>query len=227
MHWSKEEKEILCDLYPKEGLSKNLEILLKRSKQAILHKASKLKLTKSSNWSENEDKMLKYYYDFGIWDLGKPKRSISAIHNRAVFLKLRCSDRALKEINKNNIIIKDYNLCYGYGKIIGGYIVHCKSGAVSRGLECPIFDGSLESAKFLDSIAFNFCSLSGLPITYKIYSRQTGTTASLDRIDSSKGYTKENVRWIHKDLNRIKSDYSDEMFIKYCNAVCEFNKNKK
>ena len=34
-------------------------------------------------------------------------------------------------------------------------------------------------------------------------------TASLDRIDSSKGYEKDNIRWVHKAINHIKSDIDD------------------
>jgi hypothetical protein len=46
-------------------------------------------------------------------------------------------------------------------------------------------------------------------------------TASLDRIDSSKGYFKGNVQWIHKDLNVMKMDLTEEKFIDYCKLVYE------
>ena len=38
-------------------------------------------------------------------------------------------------------------------------------------------------------------------------------TASLDRIDSSKGYEKDNIRWVHKAINHIKSDIDDNDLI--------------
>lgn len=50
-------------------------------------------------------------------------------------------------------------------------------------------------------------------------------TASLDRIDSSLGYTKNNVAWIHKDIQRMKSDFSLKYFIKICTKIADNNHN--
>lgn len=44
-------------------------------------------------------------------------------------------------------------------------------------------------------------------------------TASLDRIDSKKGYTKNNIRWIHKAINHLRSDIGDEDFIYLCHLI--------
>lgn len=61
------------------------------------------------------------------------------------------------------------------------------------------------------------CALSGLPIT--ISSTAKYNTASIDRIDSSKGYTKDNIQWVHKDINFMKRTYSQDYFIKMCKFV--------
>lgn len=50
-------------------------------------------------------------------------------------------------------------------------------------------------------------------------------TASLDRIDSLKGYTKDNVRWVYKDVNRMKWDLSHEQFLEICKLITEKSKN--
>jgi hypothetical protein len=50
-------------------------------------------------------------------------------------------------------------------------------------------------------------------------------TASLDRIDSSKGYIKGNVQWIHKIINYMKSNYSQQDFIEWCRRVVKHNEN--
>jgi hypothetical protein len=64
------------------------------------------------------------------------------------------------------------------------------------------------------------CALSGLDI--KIYyggiDKQTNT-ASLDRIDNAKGYTEDNIQWVHKDINWLKQDFTQEYFIKLCHKV--------
>jgi len=44
-------------------------------------------------------------------------------------------------------------------------------------------------------------------------------TASLDRIDSSKGYVKDNVQWVHKDINRMKWNFPQDKFVKLCSFV--------
>ncbi len=49
-------------------------------------------------------------------------------------------------------------------------------------------------------------------------------TASLDRIDSTKGYTLDNIQWIHKDLNKMKMNFANDYFIKTCKLVAENNK---
>jgi hypothetical protein len=48
-------------------------------------------------------------------------------------------------------------------------------------------------------------------------------TASLDRIDSSKGYVKNNIAWIHKDIQRMKSDFPLMYFIDTCNKISKNN----
>ena len=53
-------------------------------------------------------------------------------------------------------------------------------------------------------------------------------TASIDRIDSSKGYDKENCVSCCIQCNYMKSNYSAEEFIKKCGEIYEFytKKNK-
>jgi len=51
-------------------------------------------------------------------------------------------------------------------------------------------------------------------------------TASLDRIDSSKGYVKGNVQWVHKDINYMKKDLEEKYFVGLCSFVAN-HKGKK
>jgi hypothetical protein len=44
-------------------------------------------------------------------------------------------------------------------------------------------------------------------------------TASLDRIDGNKGYIVGNVRWVHKKINSLKSDFSDKELIYLCHLI--------
>lgn len=78
------------------------------------------------------------------------------------------------------------------------------------------------------------CSLSGLPIDFtntnpgNINRKESKydliCTASPDRIDSNKGYTKDNVQLVHKDVNMIKKEYDQDYFLKLCQLITENNK---
>ena len=48
-------------------------------------------------------------------------------------------------------------------------------------------------------------------------------TASLDRIDSKKGYNKKNVQWVHKNINIMKWDFDIKYFIELCILVAKNN----
>jgi hypothetical protein len=64
------------------------------------------------------------------------------------------------------------------------------------------------------------CVYSNLDLIFSKTRKTAGiSTASLDRIDSSKGYVKGNVQWVHKDVNWMKQDFNEEYFINMCNNV--------
>lgn len=81
------------------------------------------------------------------------------------------------------------------------------------------------------------CKLSGLDIDFenqnfrkisnresrkklgKKYDYDLKCTASLDRIDSNKGYTKNNIQLVHKDINMMKKEYEQDYYIKMCGLV--------
>jgi hypothetical protein len=68
------------------------------------------------------------------------------------------------------------------------------------------------------------CALSGIELTFPITYKDKSWTASLDRIDSSKGYILGNVQWVHKDINIMKNKFNQEHFINMCKLI---SNNKK
>lgn len=70
------------------------------------------------------------------------------------------------------------------------------------------------------------CALSGLSLDFPQGRKVHGGTASLDRIDSSRGYVENNVQWLHKDINMLKGSRTDEKLISLCNLVVNFKKLK-
>ncbi len=71
------------------------------------------------------------------------------------------------------------------------------------------------------------CALSGLELAFPKVSKDKNWTASLDRIDSSKGYVEGNVQWVHKDVNIMKNKFDNQYFINMCKKIaggaCETN----
>ena len=64
------------------------------------------------------------------------------------------------------------------------------------------------------------CAYSGVDICFSKPGRpNTETTASLDRIDSSKPYTKTNVHWIHKRLQNMKMSMPHDKFTAWCHKA--------
>jgi len=59
------------------------------------------------------------------------------------------------------------------------------------------------------------CALSGVKLDEN--------TWSPDRIDSKKGYTKENLQFVHKDINLMKNKFPEDYFIEMCKKGAENN----
>lgn len=68
------------------------------------------------------------------------------------------------------------------------------------------------------------CALSNIDLIVG-YGPLGNITASIDRIDPTKGYTKNNIQWVHKDINWMKQDYTNKEFIEYCKKVADNNAN--
>ena len=69
------------------------------------------------------------------------------------------------------------------------------------------------------------CALTGEILIFPSRYNGTDGTASLDRIDSKKDYVRENVQWVHKDVNKMKNDYNQSYFVKMCKKISNYNEN--
>lgn len=113
----------------------------------------------------------------------------------------------------------------GYGEISGGRWKEINRSKWNR--------PSRENIEFTITIEYIWelflkqnrrCILSGQEITMRDESRpQNRGTASLDRIDSKKGYIPGNVQWVHKDINRMKNIFEQAHFINMCKLIAENN----
>lgn len=179
-----------------------------------------MKNNKAMRWTKEEDAMLTVFYKTGTWSLGKPRKNKFSIRKRAKrLLNAKLSKTFLREI-----AVKSHATIPTCGKVVGSTITTARMCARLRGLDDAVLDGSIRNMKYLNSIAKNTCALSGIPIIYKKHNKDSDATASLDRIDSSKGYVKGNVQWVHKDVNKIKNNLSEKRLMELCKSIYLFNR---
>ena len=107
----------------------------------------------------------------------------------------------------------------GHGGITGKKWSSIIYNASRRGLDVEV---TIEEVAAIYENQGGRCALSNLPISLPLRTSDLGT-ASLDRIDSSLGYVRGNVQWLHKDVNRAKSAMTDDAFIALCRAVAQHN----
>lgn len=116
----------------------------------------------------------------------------------------------------------------GYKEISGGFFENIKNGAISRELK---FDITIKEIYDLFLKQDKKCALSGLDIQFGVRSRieekKKECTASLDRIDNTKGYTINNIQWLHKHVNKMKNTHSQNYFVDICKRIAENNNLKK
>lgn len=111
----------------------------------------------------------------------------------------------------------------GYGEISGYLFCRYKAGAESRALD---FEVNIEYLWNLFLEQEERCAISGISLIFPSSGTTSDGTASLDRIDSSKGYIEGNCRWVHKWLNIMKRDLGDKEFYTIIKQIYE-NKNLK
>lgn len=98
---------------------------------------------------------------------------------------------------------------------IKSYFNTIKSGAIRRGKD---FDIQIEHITDLLSCQSGKCALSGIPISIE------DGTASLDRINNDIGYVRDNLQWVHRVINYMKVDLTQDEFIAFCDSVSNYKK---
>lgn len=159
---------------------------------------------KNSPWNDEQQKILIDNFD---------KISLSKISKLVGFSKHTVEKRA-----KLSNLKKDRQ----FHHTIPNYIwTNIRNGAKKRGF---VFDITIDYIWKIFIKQRKKCALTGCNL---IFSRKRNkTTASIDRIDSKKGYIKDNVQIIHKDINKLKMDFSEEKLFDMCSKIVKNLKNK-
>lgn len=110
----------------------------------------------------------------------------------------------------------------GHGNISGQAWASIRHAARSRGLILAI---TIEDAWQQYEHQGRRCALTGWSIILDEPSAdKTLRNASLDRIDNERGYEKDNIQWVHKDVNWMKGSFGSLRFIELCCAVAAHQK---
>jgi len=127
---------------------------------------------------------------------------------------------------------KDSPFFKGYGDIPLNYYTTVKRSALGGGIsnrKKKIFDVSIEYLWKLFKKQNGKCALSDMNLSFGGTTKENKRketnkfTASLDRIDSGVGYIKGNVQWVHKKINIMKNEFTQEEFINLCKNVAVNN----
>lgn len=105
----------------------------------------------------------------------------------------------------------------GLSGIPKNYINGLEFGARARGFEFSI---TLEDIVDCYEKQSKRCYYTAQEVSFeKSRFKKIDPTASVDRIDSSKGYTKDNIRIVHKDVNLMKNHFEESYFISICKKI--------
>lgn len=103
------------------------------------------------------------------------------------------------------------------------YITHLRLSAKNRDIEYLLNDIDLVKQWNKQK---GICKFSGIHLSFDSTTYKNDGTASLDRINSNKGYIKGNIQWVHKQTNIMKMKMSDKQFIKMCHKISKYQKLK-
>lgn len=149
-------------------------------------------------------------------------------HN--LYYKVKCNNCDKIYLKSKSTFLKSKCQCYktikgaynfkGVGNVSMRYYNRLKRYCKQRGQEFSI---SLEYLWEIYLSQNGKCALSGIDIPLlknpKTKTQRDAQLASVDRINSSIGYIKGNVQWVHKDVNLMKNKFDQIYFIKMCKKI--------
>ena len=168
---------------------------------------------------------------FGEWTVLEQVTSKDSKARHISLLRVKCNCGTEKLIRKSGGVEGRSKACKpcstrlkatnpGYKELGGAQIWHIKNGAQKRNLEYNLTGEYMWN--LLEEQNFK-CALTGIPLEiHKI--KTSKITASLDRIDNTQGYIPGNVRWVHKRVNVMRMDMTDEELLEWCLLLIKYNK---
>ena len=105
------------------------------------------------------------------------------------------------------------------GKLSKSFWTRIYNDAKKRDL---VIDISIKDAWYQFEKQNELCALTGEKLNFGKSKSDSNRTASLDRINSKIGYIKNNIQWVHKDINKMKQNFPEDYFLELIKKVYNF-----
>lgn len=155
-----------------------------------------------------------------------------------VIYACRCSCGSIKKVRQTHLLkgrskkclrctfkkAYKHSLWKGHGEISGRKWREIVTNSTRKGTRLSRISGFSVTIQFAWELFLKQerkCALTGMSIRFQTDHKDKDATASLDRISPEKGYTEDNIQWVHKDVNRMKNSYFQEYFIRVCRMVAK------
>lgn len=201
--YSKQEIDFLIENYPKYGCRYCAE-KLNRHYRSIQVKANSLNIYKLFyKCAEGYKKCCRCLKELKIENFGKCKKD-----NYQTYCK-KC-----KSEYKHDYLNKFRSTEEGRKKLsIDNLLNNAKMRAKQKKLQINI------DKEFIKNNMGEFCPILGIKYEFASGSQSCPRSPSLDRVDNSKGYTKDNVKVISLRANKLKNDATKEEIEKILNYI--------
>ncbi|MDO8610966.1 MAG: hypothetical protein Q7R95_10580 [bacterium] len=223
-HWHENEIEKLIKLR-KDGFTiREISKILNKNKYSVEEKCSLLKIKPPENWTKDQDILLKELTskENKILDIAlKLNKTYAQIYNRIARLGLT-SDGISKRKEMRNFRKK-------FGNSILIKLIGCRHSKIQYKCtkENLSFDLTREFLLEIYNKQNGKCFYSGIEMELdhkKLKMNDNPYLLSIDRIDSDKGYTQDNIVLCCLFCNTMKSTFSVKEFFRLCKIIIDYNK---
>lgn len=163
-----------------------------------------------------------YYVDnMSISDIAK---KYNTVYTGTLSKQIKAWGFQIRRDCRTNKQLRGSTRINGNDLVCAAYIKRIKNRAQKKDIE---FDIDADFVKYLYSKQNGLCQLSGMSIELPKTYNEIKThkySATLDRINSNGGYTRDNTQLLHKDINRMKYMHDTDYFLQLCKNVVNFNK---
>ncbi len=215
--WTKEEDEKLKILKENGETNRNISIIFKRKVSFINNKITELQIQSRINWDEKDDKLLLNNLDKfnNIKDAAIfLNRAINTVNFHAKRLGLsQLFDKNLEELMEFEGLVKNKPLYL----ILNTRYKSSEKRAKELNVE---FNITRKDLLEIYNKQRGLCHYSG--VLMKLVTKGRDTTPeilSIDRINSSKGYTKDNIVLCCSEINMIKRKMNVKDFLILCECI--------